>query len=102
MLDFQRRLERNRRRGIMLDFPNQSRVFDLTRRAVRFWGHDGAMEWSFYVTEDALKRLQPGMARDEAALLLAFDTCRAAILAAAKKAYGRSRKGSYELAAADF
>ena len=86
----------------MLDFPNQSRVFDLTRRAVRFWGHDGAMEWSFYVTEDALKRLQPGMARDEAALLLAFDTYRAAILAAAKKAYKRSRKGSYELAAADF
>ena len=44
----------------MLDFPNQSRVFDPTRRAVRFWGHDGAMEWSFYVTEDALKLLQPG------------------------------------------
>jgi hypothetical protein len=86
----------------MLDFPNQSRFFDPTRRAVRFWGHDGAMEWSFYVTEDALKRLQPGMARDEAALLLAFDPYRAAILAVAKKAYGRSRKGSYELAAADF
>ena len=41
----------------MLDFPNQSRVFDPTRRAVRFWGHDGAMEWSFYVSEDALKLL---------------------------------------------
>ena len=56
----------------MLDFPNQSRVFDPTRRAVRFWGHDGAMEWSFYVSEDALKRLQPAMMRDEAALLSAF------------------------------
>jgi hypothetical protein len=86
----------------MLDFPNQSRVFDLTRRAVRFWGHDGAMEWSFYVTEDALKRLQPAMTRDEAALLAAFDSCRPAIHAAAKKAYKRGRKGSYELAAADF
>ena len=30
----------------MLNFPNQSRVFDQTRRAVRFWGHDSAMEWS--------------------------------------------------------
>jgi hypothetical protein len=40
--------------------------------------------------------------RDEAALLSAFDTCRSAIYAAAKKAYKRSRKGSYELAAADF
>ena len=38
----------------MLNFPNQSRVFDPTRRAVRFWGHDSAMEWSFFVTEDAL------------------------------------------------
>ena len=86
----------------MLDFPNQSRFFDPTRRAVRFWGHDGAMEWSFYVTEDALKRLQPALTRDEAALLAAFDNCRPAIHAAAKKAYTRSRKGSYELAAADF
>jgi Protein of unknown function (DUF1488) len=86
----------------MLDFPNQSRAFDATRRAVRFWGHDGAMEWSFYVTEDALRRLQPATARDEAALLAAFDTCRPAIQVAAKKAYNRGRKGSYELAVADF
>jgi hypothetical protein len=69
---------------------------------VRFWGHDGAMEWSFYVSEDALKLLQPAMTRDEVALLSAFDTCRSKIHAAAKKAYKRSRKGSYELAAADF
>jgi hypothetical protein len=86
----------------MLDFPNQSRVFDSTRRAVRFWGHDGAMEWSFYVTEDALRRLQPVMTRDEADLLAAFDSFRPAIEAAARKAYKRGRKGSYELAAADF
>jgi hypothetical protein len=37
----------------MLNFPNQSRVFDPTRHAVRFWGHDSAMEWSFCVTEGA-------------------------------------------------
>jgi hypothetical protein len=100
MLDFQRGIKVAR--GIMLDFPNQSRVYDPTRRAVRFWGHDGAMEWSFYVSEDALKQLQPAMTRDEAALLSAFDSCRSTIHAAAKKAYKRSRKGSYELAVADF
>jgi len=86
----------------VLNFPNQSRVFDPTRRAVRFWGHDNAMEWSFFVTEDALVRLQPNVERDEAGLLLAFDANRAAIQAAAIKAYKRERKGSYELAATDF
>jgi hypothetical protein len=86
----------------VLNFPNQSRFFDPTRRAVRFWGHDSAMEWSFFVTEDALKRLQPKMARDEASLLLAFDANRAAIHTAAMKVYKRGRKGSYELLATDF
>jgi hypothetical protein len=35
-------------------------------------------------------------------LLLAFDANRAAIYAAATKAFKRERKGSYELIAADF
>lgn len=86
----------------MINFPNQSRAFDPTRRAVRFWGYDSAMEWSFFVTEDALRRLQPNVASDEAGLLHAFDTNRAAIYAAAVKAYKRDRRGSYELAATDF
>ncbi|HEY2526370.1 MAG TPA: DUF1488 family protein [Xanthobacteraceae bacterium] len=86
----------------MINFPNPSRAFDPTRRAVRFWGHDSAMEWSFFVTEDALRRLQPNVARDEAGLLLAFDANRAAIHAAAVKAYKRGRRGSYELAVTDF
>jgi hypothetical protein len=86
----------------MLNFPNQSRIFDPTRRAVRFWGHDSAMEWSFFVTEETLKRLQPNVEGDEASLLFAFDAHRAAIHAAAMKAYQRERKGSYELAAKDF
>jgi hypothetical protein len=86
----------------VLNFPNPSRVFDPTRRAVRFWGHDSAMEWSFFVTEEALERLQPKIARDEAGLLLAFDANRAKIYAVAMKAYKRERKGSYELLATDF
>lgn len=86
----------------MLAFPNQSRAFDATRRAVRFWGHDSAMEWSFFVGEDVLKRMKPDMERDEAAFLNAFDCNRALIYAAAIKAYKRDRKGSYELIVTDF
>jgi hypothetical protein len=46
-----------------LSFPNQSRFYDATRRAVRFWGHDSAMEASFFVNADALKRIKPDMPR---------------------------------------
>ncbi|MEA3071135.1 MAG: hypothetical protein QOD29_2581, partial [Alphaproteobacteria bacterium] len=38
-----------------LNFPNRSRFYDATRRAVRFWGHDSAMEAVFFITEDALR-----------------------------------------------
>ena len=86
----------------MLHFPNQSRVFDHPRRAGHFWGHDSAMEWSFFVGEEALKLMQPDMRPDEAGLLGAFDINRAMIQAAAVKAYTRERKASYELAAKDF
>lgn len=98
MLDFQYRLKG----AVMLNFPNPSRFFDSSRRAVRFWGHDSAMEWSFFVTEAALQRLQPNVTRDEANLLRVFDANRAKIHAAAKTAYARERRGSYELLAADF
>ena len=57
----------------MLSFPNQSRFYDATRRAVRFWGHDSAMEASFFVNEDALKRIQSDMGFDEVGVLRAFD-----------------------------
>src|SRR6266511_2856022 len=63
----------NRSRGWALSFPNKSRAFDATRRAVRFWGYDSAMEVAFFVTEDALKRVQPHMRLDEAGILRAFD-----------------------------
>ncbi|MGB9364704.1 MAG: DUF1488 domain-containing protein [Xanthobacteraceae bacterium] len=84
-----------------LMFPNASRSFDGTRRAVRFWGHDSAMEWSFFVTEDALKHVHPAMDRDEAGMLGAFDAHRELIHAAASKLYRREQKGSYELGVAD-
>lgn len=85
-----------------LMFPNASRSFDGTRRAVRFWGYDSAMEWSFFVTEDALKHVHPAMDRGEAGMLGAFDAHRELIHAAAAKLYRREQKGSYELGIADF
>ena len=54
-------------------------------------GFGGAMEASFFVTDDALRRITP-----------AFDLNRNLIYAIAAKVYGRGRKGSYELVAADF
>jgi uncharacterized protein DUF1488 len=54
----------------------QSRSYDAALHAVRFWGHDGAMEVSFFVNEDALKRMQPELRPDEAGILDAFDANR--------------------------
>jgi hypothetical protein len=85
-----------------LSFPNQSRWFDATRYAVRFWGYDSAMEASFFVTCDALRQITPKTPLDEEGLLNAFDLNRSLIYAVAAKVYGRGRRGSYELAAADF
>ena len=60
------------------------------------------MEASFFVNEDALKRIQPDMRFDEAGILNAFDLNRDLIYATAAKVYGRGHKGSYDLIAADF
>jgi hypothetical protein len=60
------------------------------------------MEASFFVTKDALKRVQPDMRSDEAGLLSAFDLNRDLIYAIAFKVYARGHKGSYDLVSADF
>ena len=86
----------------MIDFPNHSRSYDPTRRAVRFWGHDSAIEASFFINEDALARMQPGVRRDESGFLNAFDANRDKICAAAAKVYVRGSKASYDLGAANF
>jgi hypothetical protein len=85
-----------------LRFSNQSRSYDSTRRTVRFWGHDNTKEASFFVTEEALKRVQPNMRLDEAGSLSAFDSNRDLIYATAFKVYGRGRKSSYDLLSTDF
>lgn len=85
-----------------LSFPNHSRSYDMTRHAVRFWGHDSAMEASFFVTADALRKIQPGVQPDEAGLLHAFDLNRDLICATAAKVFKRGSRGSYDLIASDF
>jgi Protein of unknown function (DUF1488) len=60
------------------------------------------MEAAFFVNQDALRRIEPGIGADEAGFLGAFDSHCDLIHAAAVKIYGRARKGSYELIAADF
>lgn len=85
-----------------LSFPNGSRSYDATRRAVRFWGYDSAMESSFFLTEEAMKRVQPGVAPGQDAALRVFDDNRELIYATATKVFKRGRKGSYDLIASDF
>jgi hypothetical protein len=84
-----------------INFPNRSRSYDATRRAVRFWGYDRSMESSFYLAEEALKMIQPGLRSDAGDLLRAFDVNRDRIYAIAAKVYARGRRGSYELNVAD-
>jgi len=60
------------------------------------------MEASFFIAEDALKRVKPDMRIDEPGLLDAFDTSRDLICEAALKVYARGRKGSYNLLSSDF
>ena len=86
----------------VIDFPNHSRSYDPTRRAVRFWGHDSAIEASFFINEDVLKRIQPDVRLNEPGILNAFDSNRDLICAAAAKIYVRGSRGSYDLVAANF
>jgi len=85
-----------------LNFPNQSRWYDPTLRAVRFWGHDSAMEAAFFVEEDALRLMQPNMRCDEAGILDAFDFNLERIHAVAARVYARGSKGAYNLMSSDF
>jgi len=60
------------------------------------------MEASFFIAEDALRRIQPDARTDESGLLNAFDCNRDLICAAAARIYVRGSRGSYDLVAANF
>ncbi|BBZ97995.1 DUF1488 domain-containing protein [Bradyrhizobium diazoefficiens] len=69
---------------------------------MRFWGHDSAIEASFFIDEGALMRIQPGVHATESGLLNAFDCNRDLICATAARKYVRGSRGSYDLLAGDF
>jgi len=83
-------------------FPNISRCYDAPRRAVAFWGYDRSMERSFFVTWDALARIQPNLNSGEVGMLSAFDNNRNLIHQIAAKVYGRGQKAVYVLNTVDF
>jgi len=85
-----------------IGFPNLSRSYDATRRAVHFWGHDRSMESSFFVTVAALQHIQPNLRLEAADILRAFDINRERICAMAAKVYARGRRGSYDVGVAEF
>ena len=87
-----------------VNFPNLSRSFDAAKNRIRFWGYDSAMEISFFVEADALRKIDPETSNDEAGYLTTFDTARERIHEIANEVYGRGSKGSYTyvLAAAHF
>jgi Protein of unknown function (DUF1488) len=70
-----------------ITFPNRSRSYDATRRAVRFWGYDRSMENSFFIMADALQRMQPDLQFDAVDILRAFDVNRERIYTIAAKVY---------------
>jgi hypothetical protein len=84
------------------DFPNGSRSYDARRNLIRFWGHDSALEISFFVEVSALCKLNPRTSNAEADYLEAFDAARDRIHETDCTVYSRARKGAYLLAAADF
>ena len=90
-----------------LNFPNESRSFDAERNRVRFWGYDGAIEISFFVDADALRKLgplSPGSDDVEALLLQVFDAAREQIYKVADKVHRCRPNGSYtySLGSVDF
>ncbi len=60
------------------------------------------METSFFINEDALRRIQPDTRPDESGFLNAFDSNRDLICAAAARIYLRGSRGSYDLVATNF
>ena len=87
-----------------LSFPNQSRSLDEENGRVRFWGHDGPMEISFFVEVGAIRKIVPDLGRIECSSLGAFDVARDRIQDVAARAYARGRRGTnvFILTAKDF
>lgn len=92
-----------------ISFPNGSRSYDATRRRVRFWGYDSALEISFFVDAGALDAVQAssetagdGEDQAEAQALQAFDEGLDRIREVAASIYASRHGFAHVLTAADF
>lgn len=81
-----------------LRFPNASRSFEADHNRVRFWGHDSAIEITFFLEADALLKLCPELKLVEAECLAVFDSTVDDIHRIAKNVYQRSRERAYAYA----
>lgn len=77
-----------------LNFPNHSRSFEAKSNRVRFWGHDSALEITFLLEGNALRKLCPAAGPGEPGMLRAFDDGVERIHAVARKVYEGSRERS--------
>jgi hypothetical protein len=76
-------------------FASHRRAYDTNRHAVRFHGYDSAAPCSFFITAEALRRVQPAMIHSEAGMLEAFDSNRELICAMAARLYSSAPFNSY-------
>ena len=85
-----------------LNFPNSSRYFDTQRAMVHFWGHDSALEISFFVDTGALEKIAGQRRGTEEECLATFDAALERIHTVVRKIYSRNRNDAYFLSAEDF
>lgn len=86
-----------------LAFPNPSRNYDEARNGVRFSGHDGMFEISFFVEAAVLSQNQPlPKPLSEQQYLSAFDAMRASIQNVAAEMYSSRRRPANTLTTNDF
>lgn len=86
-----------------LAFPNPSRNYDETRHGIRFSGHDGMFEISFFVESAVLiehQALQKPVSEQQ--YLSAFDAMRASIQNVAGEKYSSHRRATNTLTVTDF
>lgn len=84
-----------------LAFPNPSRNYDEARRGIRFSGHDGMFEISFFVEAAVLVGASHGPVSEQQ-YLQAFDSMRTSIQTVAREMYTNHRRPTNTLTTSDF
>lgn len=93
-----------RAKNALVSFPNLCRSFDAAKNRVRFWGYVSAIEISFFVELDAIRKLEPEIRDTEEHILNVFDSAQIRIQEVANTVYVRGKQGAYtySLGAKDF